>query len=300
VVWRMAGRPGPDGTPVRMASLNLVGPGYFSIAGTRLLRGREIQTTDHGGEPVAVVNDVLARQIAEDGNVVGLCVPLGRQLKLGGCTRILGVVKTPRRFYLDTETEATVFRAWAEAPDAIPFGVPALIIRTRGEPAEYTAAVQSALQGLRADLPYVNVYPLADNVAGAILPFRLGATLFSLFGVLALLLSGLGLYGVLGYFVNERTPEIGIRRSLGAPARTVVSLVIRQGMMPVAFGVLLGLAVAFGGSRYLAALLFGVDARDAASFLVAVLFLVGVATLATLLPALRAARVDPMTALRSE
>ena len=132
------------------------------------------------------------------------------------------------------------------------------------------------------------------------LPFRLGATLFSLFGALALVLAAVGLYGVLGYFVTERTPEIGIRRSLGAPVGNVVRLVMQQGMVPVAVGLVLGLAAAFAGTRYLASLLFGVEARDPVSFAGATAFLVGVALLATLLPAWRAARIDPTAALRQE
>ena len=105
---------------------------------------------------------------------------------------------------------------------------------------------------------------------------------------------------MLGYFVTERAPEIGIRRSLGAPVGSVVTLVMRQGMVPVGVGLVLGLAAAFAGTRYLASLLFGVEARDPASFAGATAFLVGVALLAMLLPAWRAARIDPTVALRQE
>jgi ABC-type antimicrobial peptide transport system permease subunit len=146
----------------------------------------------------------------------------------------------------------------------------------------------------------VSVEPLTETIRGDVLPFRLGATLFSLFGALALVLAAVGLYGLLGYFVSERTPEIGIRRSLGAPAGSVVRLVMLQGMVPVTVGVVLGLAATFAGAHYLASLLFGVDARDPVSFVSAAAFLVCVATLATLLPAWRASRIDPMTALRQE
>jgi len=149
-----------------------------------------------------------------------------------------------------------------------------------------------ALNGIGAYL-----YP---ELVGDVLPFRLGAILFSAFGALAMILTAVGLYGVLGYFVTERAPEIGIRRSLGAPAGSVVTLVVRQGMMPVGVGVVLGLTAAFAGTRYLAALLFGVEARDPVSFAGAGAFLVSVALLATLLPAQRAARIDPLTALRQD
>jgi predicted permease len=280
--------------------LAVAGPGYFEAAGTRLLRGRTFEATDRrGGEPVAVVNDAMARQIAPDGNVVGLCVPFNSQVRRGGCTHLVGVVESQGRSYLDRQPEPRVFMAWAQSPNAVPYGNPSLIIRTRN-PARVAAAVRAALQSLRSDSPFVSVVPLADNVRSDVMPFRLGATLFSLFGALALVLAAVGLYGVLGYFVTERTPEIGIRRSLGASLSSVVMLVIRQGMVPVGAGLLLGLAIAFAGTRYLASLLFGVEARDPVSFAGAAAFLVGVALLATLLPAWRAARIDPMVALRTE
>jgi ABC-type antimicrobial peptide transport system permease subunit len=172
-------------------------------------------------------------------------------------------------------------------------------VKTR-HPAQDAGAVRVALQSLRSDLPFVSVEPLAESIRSDVLPFRLGATLFSLFGALAILLAAVGLYGVLGYFVAERAHEIGIRRSLGAPVSSVVRLVMEQGIVPVGVGLVLGLVAAFAGTRYLESLLFGVDARDPASFGGAAAFLVCVALLAMLLPAWRAARVDAMVALRQD
>ena len=293
-------KPGESTLQQAVAILALAGPGYFEAAGTRLLRGRTFEATDRrGAEPVAVVNDAMARLIAPDGNVVGLCVPFDRQVRRGGCTHVVGVVESQGRYYLDDEPQRLVFLAWAQSQNAVQFGRPSLIVRTRN-PTRDAMAVRVALQSLRSDLPFVSVTPLADSIRGDILPFRLGATLFSLFGALALVLAAVGLYGVLGYFVVERAPEIGIRRSLGAPVGSVVRLVMRQGMVPVGVGLALGLAAAFAGTRYLASLLFGVEARDPVSFVGAVAFLVCVALLATLLPAWRAARIDPMTALRQD
>ena len=289
--WTMQQQPG---------TLAVAGPGYFEAAGTRVLRGRTFEAGDRrGSEPVAVVNDAMARIIAPDGDVVGLCVPFDRQVGRGGCSRIVGVVESERRSYLDEEPQRRVFLAWAQSPNAVPFGKPSIIVRTRN-PAKDAAAVRAALQSLRSDLPVVSVEPLAERIRGDLLPFRLGATLFSLFGALALVLAAVGLYGVLAYFVTERAPEIGIRRSLGAPVGSVVGLVIRQGMAPVGAGLVLGLAAAFAGTRYLASLLFGVEARDPVSFAGATAFLVCIALLATLLPAWRAARIDPMIALRQD
>ena len=293
-------KPGESTMQQTVATLAVAGPGYFEAAGTRLLRGRTFEATDRqGGEPVAVVNEAMARLIAPEGDVVGLCVPFDRQVSRGGCTKVVGVVESERRFYLEDEPQRRVFLAWAQSPNAVPFGTPSLILRT-SNPSRDAPMVRAALQSLRSDLPFVSVEPLAERIRGDTLPFRLGATLFSLFAVLALVLAAVGLYGVLGYFVSERTVEVGIRRALGAPAGSVVRLVVRQGMVPVGAGLALGLAAAFAGTRYLASLLFDVDAHDPVSFASASAFLGSVALLATLLPAWRAARIDPMTALRQD
>jgi len=293
-------KPGESTRQPRPGVLAVAGPGYFDSAGTRLLRGRTFEATDRrGSEAVAVVNDAMARLIAPDGDVLGLCVPFNRQIRVGGCTRVVGVVESERRFYLDPEPQPRVFLAWAQSPNVVPFGTPSLIVRT-DNPTRDAAAVRAALQGLRSDLPFISVEPLTERIRGDVLPFRLGAMLFSLFSALALTLSGVGLVGVLGYFVNERAPEIGIRRSLGAPAGSVVRLVVRQGMVPVGVGLVLGLTAAFASTRYLASLLFGIDARDPASFIGAAAFLLCVALAATVLPARRAARIDPLVALRHD
>lgn len=300
VSWRVAGR---ERQQRQGATLNLAGANYFETAGTRILRGRDISEIDRAGaERVAVVDEPLARLLADDGNIVGACVPFYRQVKTGGCTHIVGVVERQRRWFLESESEAmpTVFFARAQGPDDISFGVPAVLIRTRGSSAQHADAIHAVLQTVQPDLPYVMVTPLAESVRSEVLPFRLGATLFSMFSTLALVLACVGLCGVLGYFVTERTAEIGIRRSLGAPIRSVVFLVARQGLVPVAIGVVLGLLTAVAGTRYIQSLLYGTDATDLVSFGAASMILVAVAVLSVMLPAFRAARIDPIVALRNE
>ena len=293
-------KPGESTIQPKPGTLAVAGAGYFEAAGTRLLRGRTFQVTDRtGAEPVAVVNDAMARLIDPAGDVLDLCVPFDRQVRRGGCTRIVGVVESQRRFYLDDEPQPRVFLAWAQSPNAVPFGSPSLIVRT-SNPARDATAVRAALQGLRSDLPFVSVEPLAERIRADVLPFRLGATLFSLFGILAMVITAVGLYGVLGYFVNERTPEIAVRRALGAPGGSVVRFVVTQGLIPVLVGIAVGATGAFAGTRYLASLLFGVEARDLVSFVGAAVFLMSVALVATLLPAQRAARIDPLAALRQD
>jgi hypothetical protein len=300
VGWALPGRPASE---LRFNILNVVGAGYFETIGARVLRGRGIEASDSAGaEPAAVVNEPMARLMADDGNVVGSCVPIGRQVRRGGCTHIVAVVEAQRRWYLETPTTPMIFEAWSQDHDAISFGTPSILVRTAGEPGRYAAAVRTAVASVRDDLPYVDVRPLAatEAVRSGILPFRLGATLFTLFGLLALVLAAVGLYGMLGYFVTERTPEIGIRRALGAPRTAVVALVLRQGLVPTGLGLAAGLIAAAVSVRSLRSQLFGIAPLDAVSFASAVAFLLIVALIATLLPAARATRVDPAVALRRD
>lgn len=281
--------------------VNLAGAGYFETAGTRILAGRAFREADGpGSEPIAVVNEAMARILAPAGEVVGLCVPLSGQIQSGGCTRIIGVVETERHRYLDDKPVPMVFLSRDRNPDAIPWGDKVLLVRTNhGAPAE-PSVIRSAMQSLRSDLPYVAVQPVSERLRDEILPFRLGATLFTLFGVLGLTLAAVGLYGVLSYFVAERTPEIGVRKSLGASASAVVRLVVWQGFLPVGVGLIVGIALALAGAPLLSSLLFGVDSRDPLLFGGIAVFLVAIAMLSTVVPARRAARVDPMIALRAD
>jgi putative ABC transport system permease protein len=294
-------RPGESTFQRTIAYLNLAGPGYFETVGTRVLAGRSIKPEDtRNSEPIAVVNETMARLIAPDGNALGLCVPLNRQVRAGGCTNIVGISETQRFHYLTNEPVPMVFRPWRQIPNAVPYGTPSLLVRTAGDPTAHVPAIRAAVQGLRADLPFVTVEPLTATLEPQVLPYRLGATLFSIFGLLALTLAAIGVYGVLGYFVAERRVEIGIRRALGAPAANVIALVLRQGLIPTVAGLLLGIAAAAATTRYLASLLFGIEARDPVSFSAAAAFLLTVAVAAMLLPAWRAAQIDPITALRQD
>lgn len=280
--------------------VNWVAPGYFATTGTRIVRGRDIADTDRTGDPVALINESLARILAPGGDPVGTCISVAEQTRTKACTRIVGVVENQRRTFLEEKVTPFVFLARDRDPDALSWGGPTLVVRTRGDAGVMAGEVRSTLQSMDPRLPFVAVESLASVIRPDILPYRLGASLFGLFGALALILAGVGLYGSLGYFVAERRPEIGIRRSLGAEERHVVTLVLREGMLPVLGGLVVGLAAAAAGVRLVESLLFGVPARDAASFGAAAFFLTAVAAAASYLPARRAARVEPMVALRAQ
>ena len=142
----------------RRTYLNVIGPDYFETAGTRLLRGRTIRATDTAGtEPVAVVNDAMARLLADDGNALAACVSIIDPMVRGRkpCVRVVGVVESQRNRYLEDERVPTIYRAESQAPNAIPRSSPMLLVRTRDDADTHRSAVHTALQSLRADLPYV-------------------------------------------------------------------------------------------------------------------------------------------------
>jgi putative ABC transport system permease protein len=240
------------------------------------------------------VNRSLAERLAHAGELVGLCLRLGDDPR---CIRIVGLAED-HRFLGDPVP--MLYLAREQDPDALDWGGPHLLIRTRDDPADALPAIRAALQGLRPGLPFLEMTPLEEVLAPAVRPHRLGALVFGLFGAFAVILAALGLYGVLSYFVGERRPELGIRRSLGARESDVVGLVLRQGLGPLLGGTVLGLGAALFGARFLASLLFGVPARDPLTFLLVAACLVGIGLVASYLPASRAAAVDPMQALRGE
>jgi putative ABC transport system permease protein len=269
-----------------------VSPGYFRLLEIPLLRGRDFTPLDRPGSPlVAIVNETLARRYWKEGD------PVGRRLDSGsGWTTIIGVVRDSKYRDLNEPPSPMLFLPIAQfyRPNMN------LYLRTSGEPMSQVAAVVGAIHALDPTLPVYNIRRFEDHIKASSFQQRMGAGLLTVFGVLALVLSAVGIYGVISFVVSQRTPEIGIRVALGAGRRDIVRAVMRDGLTPVLLGLVLGLAAAVGVSGVLEKLLFGVSSTDFVTFLVVPLLLVGVALLACYLPARRAARVDPMVALRYE
>jgi predicted permease len=293
--------PGRERLEIDRPYMEWIGPAYFETVGTEILRGRGITDGDRrGGEPVAVINESLATTLGRFGDVVGMCVVVQDQVRTGGCTRIVGVAETQRTAWLESAVDAAVYLAHAQDSAIQYWGGEHLLIRTAKDQTRVARQVRAALQSLQPDLPYVNVQPLEERIRADVLPYRLGATLFTLFAGLALGLAAVGLYGMLGYFIAERRPELGVRRALGAQTRDVVRFVIGQGMAPVIVGLVVGLAAAFTAVPLLQAMLFGVTGRDPATFALVAAFLSLVALVSSYLPARRATKVEPMITVRAE
>jgi len=291
--FRVPGLDSVPRTPSGGPYLNAVTPDFFATLGTRILRGRGFIEVDSAGAPVAVVGETMARLVWPRGDALGKCMILGGD---SACTEVVGIAADQVR-YDPTEDAKLQYYVPLGRHDN---GHRTLWLRTSEDPHLTAIAVQRALAGVEADLPYVSVRPLEDLVAPRYRPWRLGATVFGLFAGLALALAALGLYGVLAYTVAQRTQELGVRIALGAVPRQVFALVIGQGLRVAALGVGLGAVLALAAGKVLASLLYGVSPYDPLVLAGAAAVLLSAATVASWVPARRATRVDPVEALRAE
>jgi predicted permease len=275
-----------------------VTPDYFRTMGSAIRRGRAFTDADNAGaQRVAIVNESMARVVwlGED--------PVGKTMRVGSDPvpfEVVGVVEDARRESVTDELVVQYFVPLAQSDSVFRDGVSSLMIRTAGPAAPLVGAVRREIQASSADLPYPNIDPMPELFADQLRPWRLGSSLFTLFGALGVLLAAIGLYGALSYGVSQRTQELGIRIALGAGRRRVLGLVLRQGVQLTLAAVALGLVGALVAGRAIASLLYGVSPHNPLVLLAVATMLTCVTLLASFLPARRATRVDPMVALRYE
>jgi len=283
----------PTGGPY----VSAVGEDYLRTLGTPILEGRGLEPADHAtASRVAVVGATMARRVWDEGSPIGSC------LQIGGsdapCWTVVGVAADPRRSTLVDEAET--FQYWIPAESAeMAFLAPSAITVRLSRPA-LLEALRAELLGVDPRIRFVEAVSIREALSPQLRSWRLGASLFTVFGVLALVVAALGLYSVMAFDVVQRTREIGIRSALGATRRRLLSAVMTRALWVVTVGIAFGLALAVILAPRLQEMLYGVNARDPVTFggVAAVLLLV--ALLAAYLPARRAARVDPMIALRAE
>jgi predicted permease len=281
----------PDGT---WGNLAAVSPGYFAVTGLRLIGGRDFSDDDrYGAERVIIVNELMARGIWPGENALGKCL-----LMLGSCARVVGVVEQAHLADLiERAPEPQYFVPIAQ----FPAGNAVAIARMPGKVlAPDVERLRSAVRPLLPTAAYPEVLPVSEYLLDDIRPWQLGATLFSVFGILALLVAAVGIYSSISYAVNEGLRELGIRAALGAAPARLVRMVVGSGVRVVAIGVLIGLILATQFGRVLQSLLYETTPHDPEIMLVAAAVLVAVAATASLVPAWRASRVDPIEVLRSE
>jgi len=275
--------------------VNAVSPGYFATMGTRILRGRGILATDLEHAPlVIVVSQAMANTIWPGQDPIGKCVRLNADTM--PCRSVVGVAEDIKSHQLSNEPDMYYYLPATQFnPDQT-----ALFVRVQGDAVERAEAVRRSLQREMPGVSYITTTPLAQVIGEQTRSWRLGASMFSAFGLLALVLAAIGLYSVIAYNVAQRTHELGVRMALGAQRADVLRLVVVEGLRLGVAGVVIGGAIAFAASRWLAPLLFNESARDPAVYAVVAVSLVAVSVAASWLPALRAAHVEPTRALRYE
>ena len=273
---------------------NAVSEDYFITTGTPVLRGRPILASDDSGSaPVAVISESVARGVWAGEEALGRCVKL--RADTAPCISVVGIVADIRRGFEEAPARSIYFPiAQEENPNA------GLFVRTRGPAERSIEAVRRTLQSAMPGTAYVEARSMNDVLDPEIRSWRLGAAMFTLFGGLALLLAAVGLFSVISYSVTQRSHELGVRMALGANARDVLSLVVREGLRIAAIGTAVGVILALFVGRYLAPLLYAVSAKDPGTFAVVVVALLVVASLASAIPARRAMQVDPTEALRGD
>jgi putative ABC transport system permease protein len=271
---------------------------YFETLGIPVVRGRGFRETDRAGAPmVAVINETMARRFFADEDPIGKHIRQGWTrdgAKLGG--EIVGVVRDTKQLSLRDEVRPEIHYSAEQWPiDGL-----SVVVRTTAPPATALAAARDALHGIDPNLPMFDARTIASMVDDSVAEPRFYMTLLGIFAAVALALAAVGIYGVIAYGVAQRSHEIGVRMALGASAHDVSRMVVRQGTVLAVIGVVVGLVGAFALTRLMASLLYGVTASDPVTFAVVPLVLGLVALLACWLPARRAARVDPLEAMRAE
>jgi predicted permease len=299
-IMRFEGRPPVEPSMAPLANYFAVTPGYFETMGMRILRGRGITDRDTADSPqVVVVNQTLVDRYFPGQD------PIGKRLEVAFATppnwrEIVGVVADVHTQGLDQDTPVQVYASYLQKPIFIQLGTITVLARTAGDPAMLGAAMKSAILKIDRSQPVYAVQPMTDVVSQSIAQRRFSLVLLAFFAASALFLAALGIYGVMSYSVAQRTGEIGIRMALGAEKSQVLMLVQRQGLVLVLIGLGIGLAGALALTRVMTSLLFRVQATDPVTFLVVAVVLIAVSLAACLVPARRAAKVDPIVALRYE
>jgi putative ABC transport system permease protein len=265
-------------------------PGFLEALDVPLIDGRWFAATDDSAAPLAIVSRELVRRHFANGRAVG------QRINISGVVRtIVGVVGDATYEGPAAPLKPEVYVPFAQRPDA---GV-WIAVRASGHPTALTTPITNALHAVDPEMNPRDLRPLDRMISDAVLRPRFQSWLLGTFGGLALLLAAVGIYGVIAYGVAQRTQEIGLRLALGAPARTVVGLILRQGMRPVVVGLAAGVVLAWWLARLMAGLLYGIGPTDTPTFITVIVVLGLVALIAAWIPARRAARVDPLTALSS-
>jgi len=305
IEFQVAGRQASTADEQIRVQYHQVSPGYFKTLGIPLIAGSEFQKEEDATRPgVAIISQTLARQFFPDEDPVGKRVsniargigPLARYLPQANEAEIVGVVGDVSNNGIKAAPEMAIYFPQAQ----FAYRSMNIVVRTQSNPMAMIGAIQKEVWSLDSNLPVSNPMPLEQTLSDSIAPQRFTLTLLGLFAALSLVLAGVGIYGVMSYTTAQRTREIGVRMALGASRSDITSLVMRQVVTLASTGVAIGLGGAFALTRLMSSLIFGVSATDPLAFASVAVLLAAVALLAGYIPAYRATKVDPMTALRYE
>lgn len=293
------GKPAERGENAPLAMVASVGSGYFKTMTTPILHGREFNEQDQEkSEAVAIVNETFVRRLLPE--LQNHAEAIGKRFSFGGpdgpLRRIVGVAKDGKYFNIAEDPRSFVWRPMSQSYSSS--GI--LIVRTKGNPDALIAPVRAQVKSLDANLPLFDVKTLTEHMKLALFPAKVAATVLGVFGLVALMLSAIGVYGITSYAVAQRTHEIGVRLALGAQLGDVLRLVLGHGLKLTIIGAAIGLFGAYVATRAITSVLYGVSATDPLTFAGVSLLLIGVALIASYVPARRATKVEPLVALRSE
>jgi putative ABC transport system permease protein len=273
-------------------------PGWFAAMGIPLVRGRLIEPSDDKqAARIVVVNEAFVKQFFPNGEAIGKRIRLGKLTSEFPWATIVGVVGDVRGFALDEPPLPTMYWPVGQIRETPAL---AIVVRTQNDPAALAGSVRAAIAEIDPGQPIYDMQTLDQLVGKSLGQRRFTLTLMLLFGVIALVLSAVGIYGVMAFAVTQRIQEIGIRMALGASALDVLRLIVGSGMYLASIGVVIGLVGAFAITRLMSTLLFGVSPTDVMTFALVSAGLLVVALLACYVPARRATKVDPLIALRYE
>jgi predicted permease len=279
------------------ADWRFVTPGYFEAMGMTMAGGRSFEARDNETTaPVAIIDETLAKTYWPNEDPIGKRIKRGGQNSTSPWMTIIGVARHVRYRTLEEPSRVQLYMAHAQFPVT---GM-SLAIKTSLDPRSLTAAVQREVLSLDPDQPVFAIQTMEELAADSVMRRRLVMSLLTLFAGIALALAALGIYGVISYWVTQRSQEIGIRVALGAGRLDVLKMVLGQSMSVVLIGVAAGLAGAFALTRVMVTLLYNVEATDGATFALFSVALVLVGLLASYIPARRATRIDPVKMLRQE
>ena len=293
------GKPSERGENVPLAMTASVGPGYFKTMGTPILQGREfVQQDVEKSEAVAVVNETFVRRLLPE--LQSSAEAVGKRFSFQGpggpFMRIVGVANAGKYFNIAEDPRSFVWTPMTQ--DYNSSGI--LVVRTKGSPEGLFGSVRGQVQSLDPNLPLFDVKTFTEHMKLALFPAKVAATVLGVFGFVALMLAAIGVYGITSYAVAQRTHEIGVRLALGAQLGDVMRLVLGQGLKLTIIGAVLGLVGAYLATRAITSVLYGVSASDPWTFGFVSLLLIGVALIASYVPARRATKVEPLIALRNE